>query len=156
MNLEIKLKYAIWLRRSSYFVSTATGGVDCSSKTEARFWNSGGFVRFQRDKSTDFLWHFSVTWFFRTHFSNSNIKEELVKTIPLHRNTKIRGEDMFQSFWKLQEINGPTKILRQSPQTALQPWQVPTLTLKALCKNNPTSIEFLNYHCTISQQTLPT
>ena len=63
---------------------------------------------------------------------------------------------MFQSFWKLQEINSPTKIVRQSLQMALQPWQVPTLTLTGLCQNNPTFAEFLNYRCTIAQQTLRT
>jgi hypothetical protein len=73
-----------------------------------------------------------LTCFMQIVFNDGSIKEELMKTVQLHR--KARGEDIFKNFYaSCLEMNVPTsrrptkiKSLCQLPHMWLQPWLVKT------------------------------
>jgi hypothetical protein len=88
-------------------------------------------------------------------FSNGSIKEELLKTIPLHGKT--RGEDIFQSFYaSLLEMNVPIYKLVSVTTDGASAITSENVGLIGLCRKDPTSPDFFSYHCVIHQQALCT
>jgi hypothetical protein len=74
--------------------------------------------------------------------NDGNIKEELLKTIPLHGKT--RGEDIFQSFYdSLLEMNVPIHKLVSITTDGAPAMTSENVGLIGLCKKIPLSQTFL-------------
>jgi hypothetical protein len=104
--------------------STVTRRLECmSDNTEQQMRQDLEICEFsslQLDESTDVNDVSQLLVFIRMVFNDGNIKEKLLKTIPLHGKT--RGEDIFQSFYaSLLEMNVPIHKLVPSSHMALQP-----------------------------------
>jgi hypothetical protein len=90
--------------------STVTRRVECMSDDNEQQMRQDleicEFFSLKLDESTDVSDVSQLLVFVQMVFNDGSIKEELLKTIPLHGKT--RGEDIFQSFYtSLLEINVP-------------------------------------------------
>jgi len=79
-------------------------------------------------------------------FDNDNIKEVLLKTIPLHGKTT--GEDTFQNFYaSLLEMNVPIHKLVSVTTDDIPAMTSENVCLTELCKKDPTLPDFFSYQC---------
>jgi hypothetical protein len=100
------------------------------------------FFSLQLDESTDVGDVSQLVVFIRMVFSDGNIKEELLKTVPLHGKT--RGEDIFQSFYaSLLEMNVPIHKLVSIATGGAPAMTSGNVGLIGLCKKDPAFTEFL-------------
>jgi hypothetical protein len=81
-------------------------------------------------------------------FNSGNIKEELLKTVPLHGKTK--GEDIFQSFYaSLLEMNVPIHKLVSVTTDDAPAMTSENVGLIGLCKKRSRFSRLFSYHCVI-------
>jgi hypothetical protein len=109
------------------------------------------YFSLQLDESTDISDVSQLLVFIRMVFNDGNIKEELLKTIPLHGKTK--GDDIFQSFYaSLLEMNVPIHKLVLITIDGAPAMTSENFGLIGLCKKDPAFPDFFSYHCGIHQQ----
>jgi hypothetical protein len=88
-------------------------------------------------------------------FNDGNIKEEMVKTVPLHGKT--RSKDIFQSFHAcLLEMKVPIHKLVSVATDGAPAMTSKNVGLIGLCKKDPAFPDSFSYHCVIRQQALCT